>query len=124
MDDVRGQAILTSAYVKGNSACSEVVREAAIDAYGRLIFPSIEREIRAELTEKACDNAIKVFSVNLRQLLMQPPVKGRVTIGLDPRLPHGLQGRPSSMPRVRYSTPASFIPRTVRRACAKPNRRS
>ena len=84
MDDVRGQAILTSAYVKGNSACSEVVREAAVDAYGRLIFPSIEREIRAELTEKACDNAIKVFSVNLRQLLMQPPVKGRVTIGLDP----------------------------------------
>ena len=59
MDDVRGQAILTSAYVKGNSACSEVVREAAVDAYGRLIFPSIEREIRAELTEKACDNAIK-----------------------------------------------------------------
>ena len=84
MDDVRGQAILTAAYVKGNSACSEVVREAAVDAYGRLIFPSIEREIRAELTEKACDNAIKVFSVNLRQLLMQPPVKGRVTIGLDP----------------------------------------
>lgn len=84
MDDVRGQAILTSAYVKGNSACSEVVREAAVDAYGRLIFPSIEREIRAELTEKACDNAIKVFSVNLRQLLMQPPVKGCVTIGLDP----------------------------------------
>lgn len=92
MDDVRGQAILTSAYVKGNSACSEVVREAAVDAYGRLIFPSIEREIRAELTEKACDNAIKVFSVNLRQLLMQPPVKGRVTIGLTPATAR-LQGR-------------------------------
>ena len=84
MDDVRGQAILTSAYVKGNSACSEVVREAAVDAYGRLIFPSIEREIRAELTEKACDNAIKVFSVNLRQLLMQPPIRGKVTLGVDP----------------------------------------
>ena len=68
----------------GNSLCTESVRKAADDAYTRLIFPSIEREIRSELTQKACDSAIKVFSVNLRQLLMQPPVKGKVAMGLDP----------------------------------------
>ena len=54
------------------------------DSYSRLIFPSIEREIRAELTEQAAEQAIKVFAVNLRQLLMQPPVKGNVAMGLDP----------------------------------------
>lgn len=54
------------------------------DAYDRLIFPSIEREIRSELTERASDAAIKVFSLNLRHLLMQPPVKGKVALGLDP----------------------------------------
>lgn len=66
------------------SPCTAVCRAAAEDAYDRLIFPAIEREIRSELTEKADENAIRVFALNLRQLLMQPPVKGRVTIGLDP----------------------------------------
>ena len=84
LDAQRGQSIVTSTYVKPGSPCSDAVEEAALDAYSRLIFPAIEREIRSELTETACENAIKVFSVNLRQLLMQPPVKGRVTIGLDP----------------------------------------
>ena len=60
------------------------MREAAGDAYSRLIFPAIEREVRNTLTENADEAAIKVFSVNLRQLLMQPPVKGRVAMGLDP----------------------------------------
>lgn len=63
---------------------SEFVKAAAEDAYDRLIFPAIEREIRNVLTEKAEESAIKLFSTNLRQLLMQPPVKGNVTIGLDP----------------------------------------
>lgn len=63
---------------------TELVAQAVDDAFSRLIFPSVEREIRNELTESACESSIKVFSENTRQLLMQPPVKGRVTIGLDP----------------------------------------
>ena len=84
-DIAKAQHIIYSTVLKnGNSLCTESVRKAADDAYTRLIFPSIEREIRSELTQKACDSAIKVFSVNLRQLLMQPPVKGKVAMGLDP----------------------------------------
>ena len=67
-----------------NPVCSRLLREAGEDAYDRLIFPSIERELRSELTETAAENAIKVFAVNLKQLLMQPPVKGKVVLGLDP----------------------------------------
>lgn len=65
-------------------ACADVVKAACEDAYTRLIFPSIEREIRNELTENACENSMKVFGLNLRQLLMQPPVKGKTVLGLDP----------------------------------------
>lgn len=84
LDAGRGQNIVTSTYVKPGTPCADAVEEAALDAYSRLIFPAIEREIRSALTESAAENAIRVFAVNLRQLLMQPPVKGRVTIGLDP----------------------------------------
>lgn len=63
---------------------TELVVQAVDDAFSRLIFPSVEREIRNELTESACESSIKVFGENTRHLLMQPPVKGRVTIGLDP----------------------------------------
>ena len=66
------------------SPCADVVREAYIDAYSRLIAPSVEIEIRAALTEVACTGAIKNFSNNLHQLLMQPPVRNKVTMGLDP----------------------------------------
>ena len=67
-----------------NPLCSDILKAAAEDAYTRLIFPSIEREIRAELTETADENAMKVFATNLKQLLMQPPVKGKTVLGLDP----------------------------------------
>ncbi len=67
-----------------NSPCTETVKLAGEDAYDRLIFPSVEREIRAMLTEKAATAAIKVFAENLRPLLLCPPVKNKVTIGLDP----------------------------------------
>ena len=80
----RGLGILYSAFVKGSGPCSDAVRQACEDAYDRLIFPSVEREIRASLTEASDESAIRVFSVNLRQLLLQPPVKGRVALGLDP----------------------------------------
>ena len=65
------------------------VRNAADDAYDRLIFPSMERECRSSLTEFACEGAIKMFGQNLKPLLMQPPVKGKVTLGLDPGYRNG-----------------------------------
>lgn len=83
-DPVRPLNSIHSLYVHGSSACAELVQAACDDAYSRLIYPSIEREIRAELTEQASEDAIKLFGVNLRQLLMAPPVKGKVAIGLDP----------------------------------------
>ena len=76
--------LLFNLHCKNNNASTDEVIEAIDDAYSRLIFPSIEREIRNELTDGACEKSIKVFSENTRQLLMQPPVKNRVTIGLDP----------------------------------------
>ena len=65
------------------------VRAAADDAYDRLIFPSMERETRSALTDTACEGAIKMFALNLKPLLMQPPVKGKVTMGLDPGYRNG-----------------------------------
>ncbi|MBQ6043401.1 MAG: RNA-binding transcriptional accessory protein [Clostridia bacterium] len=76
--------ILASIHVKNNGETGQLVLRAADDAYDRLIFPSIEREIRNELTDKASTDAIKVFAENTRHLLMQPPVRNAVTIGLDP----------------------------------------
>lgn len=77
--------IIFSKYLK-NTACvsTDLVKEAIVDSYDRLIFPSIEREIRNFLTERASDSAIKVFSKNLKQLLLQPPLKNKITLGLDP----------------------------------------
>lgn len=71
-------------YKKNQSSCGEIVGAAADDSYKRLIFPSIEREIRSVLTDNAAEQAIKVFSENLKQLLLQPPIKNTVTLGLDP----------------------------------------
>lgn len=68
----------------GNADCAKLIEEAADDGYDRLIQPSIEREVRAILTDRASEQAIKMFEVNLRPLLLQPPVKGKVTLGLDP----------------------------------------
>ena len=75
---------LYNAYVQAGSPCTKTVMEACDDSFDRLIFPSLERELRNDLSEKAQTGAIRVFGVNLRQLLMQPPVKNRVTLGLDP----------------------------------------
>jgi len=70
--------------VKAGSAATEFVRTACDDSYSRLIFPSLEREIRSALTDEANEAAIGNFALNLKPLLMQPPVKGFVTMGLDP----------------------------------------
>ncbi|MGN1081476.1 MAG: helix-hairpin-helix domain-containing protein, partial [Acutalibacteraceae bacterium] len=83
-DRLKAVGIIGSAYLNEGNPYNEFVSSAAEDSYDRLIFPSLEREIRNEITEKASDSAIKVFSLNLKQLLMQPPVKGKVTLGLDP----------------------------------------
>ena len=77
------------AVIKPGSRAMAFVRAAADDAYDRLIWPSMERETRAALTDTACEGAIKMFALNLRPLLMQPPVKGKVTMGLDPGYSHG-----------------------------------
>ena len=77
------------AVIKPGSRAMAFVRAAADDAYDRLIWPSMERETRATLTDTACEGAIKMFALNLRPLLMQPPVKGKVTMGLDPGYRNG-----------------------------------
>ena len=81
--------LLRRAVVKPGSAAMEFVKAAAEDAYDRLIYPSLEREMRAALTDKASEGAIKMFALNLKPLLMQPPGKGHVTMGLDPGYAHG-----------------------------------
>ena len=75
--------------IRPGSAAMAFVRSAADDAYDRLIFPSMERECRSSLTDMACEGAIKMFGQNLKPLLMQPPVKGKVTMGLDPGYRNG-----------------------------------
>ena len=75
--------------IHGHTRAEAFLRRAAEDAYDRLIFPSLEREVRAELTDSACEGAIGQFALNLRPLLMQPPVKGKVTMGLDPGYRNG-----------------------------------
>lgn len=71
-------------FIKKESPYEELLKEVAQDSYNRLIFPSIEREVRTELTDSANEQAIKMFEVNLEPLLMQPPLKGKVILGLDP----------------------------------------
>ena len=76
-------------FVKGGTSATAFLRAACEDAYDRLIEPSLEREIRTNLTDAAAEGAIRMFALNLKPLLMQPPVKGHVTMGLDPGYAHG-----------------------------------
>ncbi|MBR4858480.1 MAG: RNA-binding transcriptional accessory protein [Clostridia bacterium] len=85
IDTVKASNVITSVTLNPQgSPTTEAVREAGEDAYNRLIYPSIEREIRNMLTENAAASAIKVFALNTKELLLAPPVKGKVVIGLDP----------------------------------------
>ena len=86
--DAALQRLRRRVIVPGSPAMA-FVRAAADDAYDRLIFPSMERETRSALTDTACEGAIKMFALNLKPLLMQPPVKGKVTMGLDPGYRNG-----------------------------------
>jgi len=76
--------IIAKTVITGSNKCADFVIAAGEDAYDRLIFPSVERELRSTLTERAATAAIKVFAQNLKPLLMAPPVKNKVAIGLDP----------------------------------------
>ena len=84
VDDEAFISAVQSIYVKSGNKSGRIVAAAAADAYTRLIFPSIEREVRSDLTDKANEQAIKMFEVNLRPLLLQPPLKGKTILGLDP----------------------------------------
>lgn len=84
-----GAALVCRAALKPTMTVSAFVRAAAEDAYERLIFPAIQREIRTELSDRAYAGAIHNFALNLKPLLMQPPVKGFVTMGLDPGYRNG-----------------------------------
>lgn len=84
LDKTVGMSVLTGLYVNGSNASSALVSQAAEDSYTRLVYPAVEREIRNDLTDRASTDAIKVFAENTAQLLMQPPVRGKVAIGLDP----------------------------------------
>ncbi|MCL2829036.1 MAG: RNA-binding transcriptional accessory protein [Oscillospiraceae bacterium] len=76
--------ILNRAFVRPGSITSHLVADAAGDALTRLILPSVQREMRSQLTESAGEQAIAMFALNLNPLLMQPPVKNKITLGLDP----------------------------------------
>ena len=80
---------LESKLIKKEAPFNYVIKEAVRDSYKRLIGPSIEREIRSELTDKACEDAIKNFGLNLENLLMQPPMKDNVVLGFDPGFSNG-----------------------------------
>ena len=84
-----GAALVCRGALKPGAAVSSFVRAAAEDAYERLIFPSIQRETRSDLSQRAYAGAIRNFALNLKPLLMQPPVKGFVTMGLDPGYRNG-----------------------------------
>ena len=82
--DEKALDLIRKTFVRNSTDAAGQVAEACTDAWERLVFPSLEREIRNDLTDRANVSAIKVFSDNLHQLLMQPPIKGKVTLGVDP----------------------------------------
>ena len=84
MDAVQAEDILKKDLIHSQGECARQLELACEDAWDRLIAPAVERELRGELSGKAGEGAIHVFSQNLHQLLMQPPVKGHVTLGVDP----------------------------------------
>ena len=89
LDRAWALGLIWNRLVKNGGKCAAFVRAAAEDGYDRLLFPSLERETRSDLTDTAAEGAIHNFALNLKPLLMQPPVKGHVTMGLDPGYAHG-----------------------------------
>ena len=88
-DEQSALSAITRAVLHPRNPFGAFLRDTAADSWKRLLFPSLERETRNELTDKACEQAIRIFALNLRPLLMQPPVRGRVTLGFDPGYRNG-----------------------------------
>lgn len=84
IEDFAAMGIFYRHFVKSGSISTQFVKEAALDSWERLVFPSVEREIRNMLTEKASEQAIKMFGQNLKPLLMQPPIKNKRVLAVDP----------------------------------------
>ena len=84
VDEEFAKRITAASFLKDGGEISKIVKEAAEDGYTRLIAPSVEREVRAQLFDEASEQAIKMFELNLKPLLMQPPVKDKITMGWDP----------------------------------------
>ena len=84
VEDEKAINLIINSCVTNSNLCSDAVKLTCEDAFSRLIHPSLEREVRSNLTQTAADGAIKVFSQNLKQLLLQPPIKGKITLSLDP----------------------------------------
>ncbi len=84
IEDFAAMGVFYRYFVKPGSITTQFVKEAALDSYNRLVFPSVEREIRNMLTEKADEQAIKMFGQNLKPLLMQPPIKNKRVLAVDP----------------------------------------
>lgn len=84
VEETKALAICLGPFLRNQSESAQQVRAAVEDGYSRLIHPSLEREVRNTLTEQAAEGAIEVFGKNLRQLLLAPPIKGKVAMGLDP----------------------------------------
>lgn len=84
IEDFAAMGIFYRYFVKSGSISTDFVKLAALDSYNRLVFPSVEREIRNALTEKANEQSIKMFGQNLKPLLMQPPIKGKRVLAVDP----------------------------------------
>ena len=88
-DEQAALSAITRAVLHPRNPFGAFLRDTAADSWKRLLFPSLERETRNVLTDKACEQAIRIFALNLRPLLMQPPVRGRVTLGFDPGYRNG-----------------------------------
>ena len=88
-DETEALAMVARAAVHPKNPYAAFLREVCADSWKRLLFPSLEREIRSELTDMASEQAIRTFALNLRPLLMQPPVRGRITLGFDPGYRNG-----------------------------------
>lgn len=88
-DETEALAMVARAAVHPKNPYAAFLREVCADSWKRLLFPSLEREIRSELTDVANEQAIRTFALNLRPLLMQPPVRGRITLGFDPGYRNG-----------------------------------
>ena len=88
-DEQAALSAITRAVLHPRNPFGAFLRDTAADSWKRLLFPSLERETRNELTDKACEQAIRIFALNLRPLLMQPPVHGKVTLGFDPGYRNG-----------------------------------